>query len=79
MSGVDPLQLTAVYDFPAEHWRTLNGTELAKELLNDVTFKDGKRVTDDEATTSDGRVATCTYLKRRSTTFDYRSAGDHTQ
>ena len=97
-------QLTAFYDFPAEHWRHLrttnpiessfatvklrtrvtkgagsksaalamayklldaaeqrwrrfNGHELIADVLNGATFKDGVKVTDDETTTQDERVA----------------------
>jgi putative transposase len=97
-------QLTAFYDFPAEHWRHLrttnpiessfatvklrtrvtkgagskaaalamayklldaaeqrwrrfNGHELITQVLDGATFKDGIKVTDDETTTTDERVA----------------------
>jgi hypothetical protein len=35
----------------------LNGAELVKELLDGATFKDGIKVTDDEDTTTNERVA----------------------
>lgn len=41
----------------AQQLAHFNGGELVKELLDEATFKDGMRVTDDEDTTSDGRVA----------------------
>jgi len=44
-------------DSAQQRWRAFNGAELVKELLDGATFKDGKQVTDDEDTTSDGRVA----------------------
>ena len=44
-------------DSAQQRWRAFNGAELVKELLDGATFKDGKRVTDDEATTTDERVA----------------------
>ncbi len=44
-------------DSAQDRWRRLNGAELVKELLDGVEFKDGAKVTDDEATTTDERVA----------------------
>ena len=38
-------------------WRRLNGHELITEVLDGATFKDGVKVTDDEATTQDEEVA----------------------
>ena len=44
-------------DAAQERWRAFHGAELVKELLNGTTFKDGKKVTNDETTTTDERVA----------------------
>ena len=44
-------------DSAQDRWRLFNGTALVKEVLDGVQFKDGERVTDDEATTQDGEVA----------------------
>jgi len=42
----------------AQHsWRAFNGAELVKEVLDGIEFKDGEKVTEDEATTTDERVA----------------------
>ncbi|MGO8907461.1 MAG: IS256 family transposase [Solirubrobacteraceae bacterium] len=38
-------------------WRRFNGHELVADVLEGVSFKDGIRVTDDETTTTDERVA----------------------
>jgi transposase-like protein len=38
-------------------WRAFHGAELVKELLDGATYKDGIKVTDDETTTTDERVA----------------------
>jgi putative transposase len=40
-----------------ERWRRFNGHELIAEVLDGATFKDGVKVTDDEATTQDEEVA----------------------
>jgi putative transposase len=40
-----------------ERWRRFNGHELVTEVLDGATFKDGVKVTDDEATTQDEKVA----------------------
>ena len=40
-----------------ERWRRFNGHELITEVLDGATFKDGVKVTDDEATTQDEEVA----------------------
>jgi putative transposase len=40
-----------------ERWRRFNGHELITEVLDGATFKDGVKVTDDEATTQDEKVA----------------------
>jgi len=40
-----------------ERWRRFNGHELITEAFDSATFKDGVRVTDDEATTQDEEVA----------------------
>ncbi|HWT23850.1 MAG TPA: IS256 family transposase [Solirubrobacteraceae bacterium] len=44
-------------DAAQERWRRLNGHELVADVLADARFKDGIRVTDDETTTTDERVA----------------------
>jgi transposase-like protein len=38
-------------------WRRFNGHELVTDVLNDVQFKDGTRVTDDDTATQDEKVA----------------------
>jgi putative transposase len=38
-------------------WRRFNGHELVADVLNDVKFKDGTRVTDDDTTTQDEKAA----------------------
>jgi putative transposase len=40
-----------------ERWRRFNGHELVTEVLDGATFKDGVKVTDDEATTHDEKDA----------------------
>ena len=40
-----------------ERWRRFNGHELIAEVLDGATFKDGEKVTDDETTTQDEKVA----------------------
>jgi transposase-like protein len=40
-----------------ERWRRFNGHELITKVLDGATFKDGVKVTDDEATTQDEEVA----------------------
>jgi len=40
-----------------ERWRRFNGHELISEVLDGATFKDGVKVTDDETTTQDEKVA----------------------
>ena len=40
-----------------ERWRRFNGHELIADVLNGATFKDGVKVTDDETTTQDEKVA----------------------
>jgi len=40
-----------------ERWRRFNGHELITEVLDGATFKDGVKITDDEATTQDEEVA----------------------
>lgn len=40
-----------------ERWRRFNGHELIADVLDEVKFKDGVKVTDDEATTQDEEVA----------------------
>jgi hypothetical protein len=40
-----------------DRWRRFNGYELIAEVLDGVTFKDGVKVTDDEATTQNEEVA----------------------
>lgn len=44
-------------DSAQERWRRFNGHELVADVLNDVKFKDGIKVTDDDTTTQDERVA----------------------
>jgi len=44
-------------DAAQERWRRFNGHELVTDVLAGATFKDGIRVTDDETTTTDQRVA----------------------
>jgi putative transposase len=44
-------------DAAQERWRRFNGHELVADVLAGATFKDGIRVTDDETTTTDERVA----------------------
>jgi putative transposase len=44
-------------DAASERWRRFNGHELAADVLAGATFKDGIRVTDDENTTTDEKVA----------------------
>jgi len=44
-------------DAAQERWRRFNGHELVADVLADATFKDGIRVTDDDTTTTDERVA----------------------
>ena len=40
-----------------ERWRRFNGHELITDVLDGAKFKDGVKVTDDEATTQDEEVA----------------------
>jgi putative transposase len=44
-------------DAAQERWRRFNGHELVSDVLAGMKFKDGMRVTDDETTTTDERVA----------------------
>ena len=44
-------------DAAQERWRRCNGHELVTDVLAGVNFKDGIRVTDDETTTTDEKVA----------------------
>ncbi len=44
-------------DAAQDRWRICNGAELVKELLDGATFKDGIKVTNDNAPTTDERVA----------------------
>jgi len=44
-------------DAAQERWRRFNGHELVTDVLAGATFTDGIRVTDDETTTTDERVA----------------------
>jgi transposase-like protein len=44
-------------DAAQERWRRFNGHELVADVLAGATFKDGIRVTEDETTTMDERVA----------------------
>ena len=40
-----------------ERWRRFNGHELVADVLAGAQFKDGIRVTDDQTTTTDEKVA----------------------
>jgi putative transposase len=44
-------------DAAQERWRRFNGHELVADVLAGARFKDGERVTDDETTTTDEKVA----------------------
>jgi putative transposase len=44
-------------DAAQERWRRFNGHELVADVLAGAKFKDGERVTHDETTTIDGKVA----------------------
>ena len=44
-------------DGAQDRWRRFNGHELIADVLNRATFKDGVKVTDDENTAQDERVA----------------------
>ncbi len=44
-------------DAAQERWRRFNGHELVADVLAGAQFKDGEKVTDDENTTTDERVA----------------------
>ncbi len=44
-------------DAAQERWRRFNGHELVTDVLEDVKFKDGIKVTDDETKTTDEKVA----------------------
>jgi hypothetical protein len=44
-------------DAAQERWRRFNGHELVADVLAGATFTDGIRVTDDQTTTTDERVA----------------------
>jgi transposase-like protein len=44
-------------DAAQERWRRFNGHELVADVLAGATFKDGIRVTDDETTTTDEKIA----------------------
>jgi putative transposase len=44
-------------DAAQERWRRINGHELVGEVLDGVKFKDGLKVSEDEITTTDERVA----------------------
>ena len=44
-------------DAAQERWRRFNGHELVGDVLDGVKFKDGIKVTDDETTTTDEKVA----------------------
>ena len=44
-------------DAAQERWRRCNGHELVADVLDGVKFKDGIRVTDNETTTQDEKVA----------------------
>lgn len=44
-------------DAASERWRRFNGHELVADVLAGAQFKDGERITDDETTTTEERVA----------------------
>jgi transposase-like protein len=44
-------------DAAQERWRRFNGHELVTDVLDGVKFKDGIKVTDDETTTTDEKIA----------------------
>jgi putative transposase len=44
-------------DAAQERWRRFNGHELVTDVLDDVKFKDGIKVTDDKTTTTNEKVA----------------------
>ena len=44
-------------DAAQERWRRFNGHELVGDVLAGVKFKDGIKVTDDDNTTTDEKVA----------------------
>ena len=44
-------------DTAQERWRRFNGHELVADVLAGTKFKDGVRVTEDETTTIDEKVA----------------------
>jgi len=44
-------------DAAQERWRRFNGHELVADVLAGVKFKDGIKVTDDDTTTTDEKVA----------------------
>ena len=44
-------------DAAQERWRRVNGHELVADVLAGVKFKDGIKVTDDDTTTTDEKVA----------------------
>ena len=44
-------------DAAQERWRRFNGHELVADVLDGVKFKDGIKVTDDDTTTTDEKVA----------------------
>ncbi len=44
-------------DSAQDRWRAFNGAELVRDVLDGVEFKDGEKVTDDEATEMDEGVA----------------------
>src|SRR5512142_1241223 len=53
-----------------ERWRRFNGHELITDVLDGARFKDGVKVTDDETTTQNEKVAAGDFSCRRSTTLD---------
>jgi len=44
-------------DAAQERWRRFNGHELVADVLAGVTFKDGEKVTDNDTTTTQEKVA----------------------
>ena len=61
-----------------ERWRRVNGHELVADVLDDVKFKDGIRITEDDTNhdeMTDEKVAAERLHAMSSTTFDSSSKG----
>ncbi len=59
-AGSEKAALAMAYkllDAAQERWRRINGHELVSDVLAGATFKDGIKLTDDDTTTTDERVA----------------------